>query len=91
MKKWILTITALLSVIAVAEALSSGCSATPPVVDGPEDPSGDLFDKNGATVTGENYLDITAVDIQKDDGGRKYYVHSSDHRIETERTPCATH
>jgi hypothetical protein len=70
MKKWILTITALLSVIAVAGALSSGCSATPPVVDGPEDPTGDLFDKNNAAVTGESYLDITAVDIQKD--GEEY-------------------
>lgn len=70
MKKWILTITALLSVTAVAGVLSSGCSSTPPVVDGPEDPTGDLFDKNDAAVTGESYLDITAVDIQKD--GEEY-------------------
>ena len=70
MKKWILTITALLSVIAVTGALSSGCSSTPPVVEGFEDPTGDLFDKNNAAVTGESYLDITAVDVQKD--GEEY-------------------
>ena len=66
MKNWILTITALLSVIAVAVTLSSGCSSTPPVVDGPEDSTGDLFDKNGMVVTGNSYLDITAVDVRKD-------------------------
>ena len=70
MKKWILTITSLLSVIAVAGALSSGCGSTPPAVDGPQDPTGDLFDKNDAAVTGESYLDITAVDVQKD--GEEY-------------------
>ncbi|HEY41735.1 MAG TPA: hypothetical protein G4O18_07740 [Dehalococcoidia bacterium] len=70
MKKWLFTITALLSVIAVAGALSSACSPTPPEVDGPEDPTGDLFDKNDAAVTGDSYLDVTAVDIQKD--GEEY-------------------
>jgi hypothetical protein len=36
-----------------------------PVVNGPKDPIGDLFDKNGSTTSGELFLDITAVDIQK--------------------------
>jgi hypothetical protein len=77
MKNWALVTAVLIILIAVAGVLLVGCSSTAPavdglkpVVDGQEDPTGDLFDINGAAVTGESYLDITAVDVRKD--GEQY-------------------
>jgi len=77
MKKWILSIAALLVIIAVAGVLFIGCSSSTPAVDGlkpavegPEDPAGDLFDENNVAISGENFLDIIAIDVGKD--GKQY-------------------
>ena len=55
----------LFSLFVILAVIPAGCLFAPPVVNGPKDPAGDLFDKNGAAVTGAKYLDITALDVQK--------------------------
>ena len=64
MRKRVIT-AVLFSLFVILAVAPAGCLFAPPVVNGPRDTAGDLFDKNGAAVTGAEYLDITAVDAQK--------------------------
>jgi hypothetical protein len=69
-KYQILIISVLLIIIATAAMLPAGCGSKSvdeavPVVNGQNDNTGDLFDKNGAATSGESYLDINNVELRK--------------------------
>jgi hypothetical protein len=65
-KKTILLAAVLIIIVVLAVVLYIIFRPVPvPVVNGHQDLVSDLFDKNGAPISGEAYLDITAVDVRK--------------------------